>query len=361
MSSTPAGASALGSANAPTRLFAGVLLSAALAAAAMSVSQAKWMQSHGFSALTLAIVFGMLVGNFMPGAWHGSVGAGINFSKQRLLRLGIILYGFRLTLQDVGHVGLAGVLIDAAVLVSTFLLACYAGARWFGLDPKTSMLIGVGSSVCGAAAVIGAEAVVKARAEQVAVAIATVVVFGTIAIFMYPLLYTLNADLHLIPGGMLGFGIYTGSTVHEVAQVVAIGKTIGAEAADTAVISKMVRVMMLAPFLMCIAAWLARQQRQGAATAGRQKLASIIPWFAVGFVLVVLFNSFGMVPTSASKAIETFDTIVLAMAMAALGVSTRVSALRQAGLKPLLLALVLFIWLVIGGGLINRLVMTSLA
>lgn len=341
-------------------LLPGLLLSALLAAAGMALSETAWLQGHGFSALTLAIVLGMVVGNLMPGGWHAVAAPGTNLSKQRLLRLGVVLYGFRLTVQDIGHVGIAGVLIDALILGSTFTIACLAGSRWLKLDPKTSMLIGVGSSICGAAAVIAAEPVVRGRAEQVTVAVATVVVFGTIAIFAYPMLYALNEQWGFILGGQTGFGIYAGSTVHEVAQVVAIGKSIGPEAADTAVIAKMVRVMMLAPFLVCIAAWLARRPDNTRANAEHHKSKAMVPWFAFGFVAVVLFNSLRLLPSATSDLINVIDTALLATAMAALGVSTRVSAIRQAGVKPLMLALVLFAWLVIGGALINHMALAWL-
>lgn len=160
-------------------------------------------------------------------------GAGVEFSRSRLLRLGVVLYGLRLTLQDVVHVGFDGVAIDALVLGSTFALACIVGTRVFGLDRKTAMLIGAGSSICGAAAVMATGPVVRGRAEQVTVAVATLVVFGTIAIFLYPLLYMLNQHWQLIPGGAAGFGLYAGSTIHD----------------DTAVIAKMLWVMLLALLL----------------------------------------------------------------------------------------------------------------
>jgi uncharacterized integral membrane protein (TIGR00698 family) len=136
-----------------------------------------WLQNHGLSALTMAILFGMLVGNTAYPHLAPHCGAGVNFSKQSLLRLGIILYGLRLTLQDIGHVGLSGVLVDSLVLSSTFTLSSLLGTRWLKLDPKAAMLIGAGSSICGAAAVMATEPVLRARAEHVTVAVATVVVF----------------------------------------------------------------------------------------------------------------------------------------------------------------------------------------
>jgi len=332
-----------------SRCWPGLALSSLLAGCAMALGHLDGLQAHGLSALTLAIVLGMLVGNTVYPRMAVVSGPGVQFAKQNLLRLGVVLYGLRLTTQDIASVGLAGVLVDALVLGSTFALACYVGIRWLGLDRNTAMLIGIGSSICGAAAVMAAEPVLRARAEQVTVAVATVVVFGTLAIFVYPLLFQLNLHWPLVPGGAHGFGVYAGSTIHEVAQVVAAGRSIGAEAADAAVIAKMVRVMMLAPVLLALSAWRARSMPK---TASQGSLA--VPWFAFGFIGVVLFNSLQLLPVPVLTVVNAVDTALLAMAMAALGLATPLAAIRKAGIKPLLLAGGLFAWLLLGGALINR-------
>ena len=338
------------------RLLPGLVLSAGLGWLAIRLAEHAWVQAAGLSGLSLAIVLGMLVGNLGYARIAAQAGPGVVFSKQNLLRLGIVLYGLRLTVQDVAQVGVAGVLIDAVVVCGTFTLAVWLGTRWLGLERSTAMLIGAGSSICGAAAVLAAEPVVKGRAEQVTVAVATVVVFGTLATFLYPALYALNQHAGWLAGGEHAFGIYIGSTVHEVAQVVAAGNAIGAQAADTAVIAKMVRVMMLAPFLLMLSAWLLRHpdaaQRASGAMQGAPRVT--VPWFAVGFVAVVAFNSLQWLPQPVTAAATALDNHLLAMAMAALGLTTHVSAIRKAGLRPLLLALVLFGWLVAGGALLNQ-------
>jgi uncharacterized integral membrane protein (TIGR00698 family) len=341
-------------------LIPGLLLCAAIAALGIRLGNIAWLKDHGMSALTISIVLGMLMGNTVYARFAASSATGVDFSKQSLLRLGVVLYGLQLTLQDVAHVGWAGVLVDAMVIASTFAIACWIGTRWLGLDRESAMLIGVGSSICGAAAIMAAEPVIKGRAEQVTVAVATVVVFGTIGIFLYPVLFALNAHWAVVPGGMQGFGVYAGSTIHEVAQVVAAARSVGAEAADTAVIAKMVRVMMLAPFLMLLSFWLARggAKRAGKGTAGR---SIAVPWFALGFIAMVLVNSLHWLPATFVTIATELDTGLLAMAMAALGLSTHVGAIRRAGAKPLLLALVLFAWLVAGGACINQLVPALLA
>ncbi len=343
--------------NAGARLLPGLAVSAAIALASVNLARLGWMEGHGFSALTLAIVLGMIVGNSVYPRIAAVSGPGVGFSKQWLLRAGVVLYGMRLTGQDIAHVGFGGVMIDTLVVGSTFLLAYHVGTRLLGIDRKTALLIAVGNSICGAAAVMGAEPIVRARAEQVTVAIATVVVFGTLAIFLYPVLYDLNQAWHLIPGGTREFGIYVGSTVHEVAQVIAAARPVGPEAGDTAVVAKMVRVMLLAPVLLALSWWLGRAPAQhpaadGAPAGHRQRIS--IPWFALAFIGAVGFNSLGLLPSGVVGTLNLIDATLLSMAMAALGLTTHVSAIRNAGARPLLLACVLFAWLVIGGALINR-------
>ena len=344
----------------------GILLTGAIAVLATELAKSAWMQANGISALTLAIVGGMIAGNTVYPSIAGYSARGVAFSKQILLRLGIILFGLRLTFQDIGQVGVVGVMIDAIVLSSTFVLACWAGTRLFGLNRRTAMLIGAGSSICGAAAVMATEPVVRGRADEVCIAVSTVVAFGTLAIFVYPALYHLNDRVHWLSITPFAYGIFTGSTVHEVAQVVAAGKAVADTAANTAVITKLVRVMMLAPFLVLLSAYLARNSEEAAAPSGTaaptegaaptipaQSWRGVIPWFALGFIAVAGFNSMAVLPHSLVRAAIDVDTLILATAMAALGVSTQVSAIRAAGIKPLGLAALLFGWLIFGGFAIN--------
>ncbi len=346
-------------------LIPGLLLCAALSAGALMLDRVSWLQVHGLSALTLAIMLGFVVGNTVFPHMVDRCAPGVFYAKQYMLRLGIILYGFRLTFQDMGYVRLAGVLIDALVLTTTFSLALMLGIRLFKLERGTAMLIGIGSSICGAAAIMAAEPVLKARAEQVTVAVATVVVFGTLAIFVYPLLHSLNLHWQLLDTTDFAYGLFVGSTVHEVAQVIAAGAAISPVAADTAVITKMVRVMMLAPFLIGLAVYLARaktEQVTEKAPAKKGLLAGVsVPWFAFIFVAVAGFNSLHLLPELAIVHIAEVDTALLAMAMAALGLTTDLKAIRRAGFKPLMLAGLLFAWLVVGGAALNYVIAAIVA
>lgn len=298
-------------------------LTAALTGAALWAGSFPAIAGAGFSALTLAILFGMVVGNTVyPKIWQPCDG-GVIFAKQHLLRTGIILYGFRLTFAQIADVGVSGILIDVLTLSSTFFIACFLGQKVFGLDKHTSWLIGAGSSICGAAAVLATEPVVKAEASKVTVAVATVVIFGTIAIFLYPAMYPLLAHWFTPET----YGIYMGSTMHEVAQVVAAGHAVSPDAENAAVIAKMLRVMMLAPFLLFPAA----RVKQLTPAGNGEKSKITIPWFAIMFILVAVFNSFHLLPKAVVDMLVTLDTVLLAMAMAALGVTTHVSALKKPG------------------------------
>lgn len=309
----------------------------------------------GLSSLTLAILIGMVIGNTLYPKFADNLSEGVGFAKGQVLRLAIMLYGFKLTLTQVASVGMPAIMTDALVLTSTFLITYFLGTKWLKVDKQTTILIGSGASICGAAAVIAAEPVVKAEAHKVTIAVATVVVFGTIAMLIYPFLY------HL---GWLGswlsaenYGIYTGSTIHEVAQVVVAGNAINADVGDTAVVTKMIRVMMLAPFLLILSFALTPK----AEVANSDESPSFIdrarqvkvPWFAFIFIAIVFIHTWVSISDSFEQAMVLTDDLLLTMAMFALGLTTHLSAIKQAGTKPLLLGAIMFAWLIIGGGLIN--------
>lgn len=336
----------------------GIVLSLGIAIVSLILANITWLQNHAIGTLTIAIILGIFLGNTLYPSIAAHCAKGVLFSKQRLLQLGIIFYGFRLTFADIAHVGVHGALIDVLVLTSTFALAWVVGRKVFKLDTNTVILIGAGSSICGAAAVMATEPVVKGRAEQVSVAVSTVLVFGTMSMLLYPALFQWNLSWHFFPTSAEAFGIFTGSTVHEVAQVVAAAKPLGDIATNTAVIAKMVRVMMLAPFLILLSMYLARTKSSQKFMEADTFIAPItIPWFAVIFIAVAGLNSLAILPSHLVLAAVNIDTLFLAMAMASLGLCTHLSAIKQAGFKPMLLGGILFSWLIIGGALINRLVM----
>lgn len=344
----------------------GFVFAVALAMLAMALAGLPISQQAGLSPLPVAILLGIAIGNSLltqaPGL-AAQLGPGIDWSRTRVLRIAIVFYGFRVSFQDVATVGLAGILIGVIVVAGIYTLAVTLGPRLFGVDRETSALIGAGSAICGAAAVLAAEPIVRAPAHKVSVAVATVVVFGTIGMFLYPLLYSLTGMSEA------AYGLYAGSTIHEVAQVVVAGRAISEEAAGIAVIEKMFRVMLLAPFLVMLA-WQYRNAGEAgtapdaeAATASQPGDSEAVqqpppwlkamPWFAFAFLGVVAVNSLRVVPADLVQAINVADSVALAVAMGALGIRTRFSAIRAAGVRPLGLAATLFLILVGAGYLLN--------
>lgn len=328
----------------------GVLLSALLAAAAALLAEWPPMVHLGLSALTLAIALGMVAGNTVFPAVSVRTGAGVDFARSALLRAGIVLYGFRISLSDIGAVGWPGVLIAMAMVALTFGLAVRIGTRWLGLDCETAALIGAGSAICGAAAVMATQPVVRGEEHKVSIAVATVVVFGTLSMVAYPLVYPyLGLTEH-------AFGLFAGSTIHEVAQVVAVGEAVSPGAANAAVVEKMLRVMMLAPFLMGLSFRVAAST-PGAASLGACWRQVRVPWFAVLFIAVSAVHSLDVLPRALVAALVQLDTLLLATAMAAMGLRTSAASLRKAGAQPLKLGALLFVFLTAGGYAVNAAVL----
>ncbi|WBG62763.1 YeiH family protein [Pseudomonas citronellolis] len=324
-------------------LVPGALLCLLIAGAANLLVRIPAISHLGLGSLTLAILLGLLLGN-LGLARFGGLRPGVELSRQQLLRLGVVLYGLRLTFQDIAALGPAALVIDVLMVASTLLVAGWVGVRWLKLPRESALLIGAGSAICGAAAVMASSPVLRARAEHTAVAVATVVLFGTLAMLLHPLLF---AHLPNLFGSAKAFGIFSGSTIHEVAQVVAAGRAMDPAAADAALISKMLRVLLLAPALLCLGRFAASEE----ATEGKRRLH--IPGFAVAFLLVTGLRSLGLVPEAWLAPLQQLDDVLLGMAMAALGLATRLGDLRREGPKPLLLGAGLFIFLLVGGGLIN--------
>lgn len=327
----------------------GILLMALFACAAFYIGDMDFVKSLSLSPMIVGIILGMLYANslrnHLPETWT----PGIAFCSKRILRLGIILYGFRLTFQDITAVGLPAVCIDAIVVTATILIGIGVG-RLLKMDRGIALLASVGSAICGAAAILGTESAIKVKPYKTAVAVATVVIFGTLAMFVYPMLYKVGV-FELTPGEM---GIFTGSTVHEVAHVVGAGNAMGKEVSDSAIIVKMIRVMMLVPVLLVISWDVARQARRHPENdeMGRGKIQ--IPWFALLFLAVICFNSLNLLPEGVVSFINTLCTFLLTMAMTALGAETSIEKFKKAGAKPFALAAILFVWLIGAGYLMAK-------
>ncbi len=326
----------------------GIIFVAIFAAAATMVASIEVVSSLGISPLVVGIVIGIFYANTLhnqiPSAWE----TGIVFSGKKILRFAIVFYGFRITFQQIAEVGMEGFLVSLIMLSTTFILGTYLGQKIFKMDRDTSMLTAAGASVCGAAAVLATEPVLKSEEHKTAIAVSMVVLFGTIAMFLYPALYSAG----IFDMSNREFGIFVGGTIHEVAQVVAVGGAYGQEASDAAVIVKMTRVIMIAPMLILLGIYLSYSAKKSGSTGGGMTL--VIPWFAVYFVGMAGFNSLHIVPENIVAIINEIDTFLLTMAMTALGMGTRFAKFKGLGMAPLYTAGAMFAWLVIGGYFITK-------
>lgn len=313
-----------------------------IAGAAIGLAQIPQLSAAGLSALPLAILLGLLYGNFSGAGDAPGAGRAIHFCQKHALRLGIILFGFNLSFQQVAALGWQVVAIDALVIVAVLTLGIAVGTRLLGMSRELAVLTSVGSAVCGAAAIMAADSVTRAREQEVAVAVASVVLFGTLAMFSYPIIYGISGLDQSI------FGVYIGSTVHEVAQAVAAGESIGEEAMRSALVAKLVRVILLAPVVLSLGAILFRDR-----CARGDAPALPVPWFVFGFVLVAGLNSLVVLPTAVLSSLQLASQLLLALGMAALGIKTHWRSVREAGAGPILLSLLLFVLLLGGGFVLN--------
>ncbi len=312
------------------------------------ISELEQIKHFGFSPVVIGVLLGMIYGNIISEHFSKLWKSGILFSSKHLLRLAVILYGFRITFQNIVLVGMDGLLVSILMVASTFILGNIIGKKFLGMDSHLAMLTASGSAVCGAAAVLATESVFKSGHHKAVIAVSTVVLFGTISMFVYPALFhsgilEMNKDV---------YGIYIGGSIHEVAQVVVAGNAVSDASAASGIIVKMTRVMMLAPLLLIAGFFLLKNK----SAEGKLKKSFPIPYFVLGFILVAAINSLGYVSTRGVDAINTTDTFLLTMSMCALGMETHISKFREAGTKPILLAGILFIWLLAGGFIVTKIV-----
>lgn len=314
----------------------GLLFVGLFACASLYIATMPWIKQIGISSLVIAIILGIVYGNTLRNQLPAEWTPGIQFAAKKLLRLAIILYGFRISFQEIASIGIEGVTLDIIIVSSTLFLGSYIGMRLFKLDHHLAILISAGAAICGAAAVLAVEDVLKSEPYKASVAVGTVVLFGIIAMLLYPILQKIG----LFGFTDIQFGLFSGASIHEVAQVVVAGANISPAASNTAVIVKMTRVLLLVPVLLLLPFYQGQNP-----TSGSPKQKVVIPWFAVFFILVIGINSLLSFPKDLINLINSIDAFLLTMAMAAIGIETNLKKIKHVGAKPFYLAICLTIWL----------------
>ncbi|ABC21409.1 YeiH family protein [Rhodospirillum rubrum] len=286
------------------------------------------------SPLIVSIILGMAVNSL----WAMPLRAkpGLRVASRRLLRLAVVLLGLQITFDHLRALGAPGMAVVALTLLLTFLLTKALG-RLIGVERGLAELIAVGTAVCGASAVVAANTVTQADDEDVAYAIACVTVFGTLAMILYPLL---AGALGLAPAA---YGLWTGASIHEIAQVLAAGFQHGPQAGEAATVAKLARIALLAPLVLAMGLWKSR----GADTSAKGARPPI-PWFVVGFIVMIGVSSLIHPSAALSQGAATLTSVLMTVALAAMGLETSLGKLRARGLRPLLLGAAS--WMVVGLG-----------
>jgi uncharacterized integral membrane protein (TIGR00698 family) len=316
-----------------------------------------------------------LVGSAVPGAVIGAVVAltlkpgarltpGLKWSSTFVLQCSVVLLGAQLSIAEAARVGVSSLPVMLGTL-AVCLGAAWLYGRLLGVPRDLRTLIGVGTGICGGSAIAAVSPVIEAASADVAYAISTIFLFNIAAVLAFPLLG------HALGLSQQSFGLFAGTAVNDTSSVVATATTYGTAATSHAVVVKLVRTLMIIPICLGLAALTARRPRlapgQVVATASAQPAATpqapaalaapaetqvrmsprrvlkLVPWFLIGFVLVAAVNSTGIIPSGAHDPLQHASVFLVAVALSAIGLSTNVAALRQAGPKPLLLGALLWI------------------
>jgi uncharacterized integral membrane protein (TIGR00698 family) len=302
-------------------------------------------EHYGASAMLFALLLGMAM-NFL--GQEGKCVAGIQFASSTVLRLGVGLLGLRITFNEVAALGGATVwMVVGAVAATVVFGALFVRILHLPDDHSNrfGILTGGAVAICGASAALAVAAVLPKTAtsdRDTSFTIIGVTALSTIAMVLYPLV-----------AAAFGFnsieaGIFLGGTIHDVAQVVGAGYSVGKEAGDTATIVKLLRVAMLLPVILVLSMLMRRAPADGSAAA-HAKRPPLLPWFAVLFAVLVAANSLLPIPKAALAFAGEISRFALVTAIAAIGMKTSLKELTVLGFKPVLLivAETLFIALLI--------------
>lgn len=295
-------------------------LAAAAAGTAVAVGLSRMLPA--VSALTVAVVLGILLGRWLP----GRTGSGVEWVTKKSLRLGVVLLGLQLGVSEVLGLGPGTVIAVVATVLVAFLGTLYLG-RLVGVSRELALLVATGFSICGASAIAAMDSVTKSDRENVAAAVTLVTLYGSAAIALIPLTGT---ALGLAPEAL---GAWAGLSVHEVAQVVAAASPAGTAAVGVAVIVKLTRVVLLAPMVagVCI---VERRRISSPSNVGR---LAIVPLFVVGFLAAMVVRTLGLLPAPVVAASGVVTNLLFAAALFCLGSGVRIDVLLRTGRRGLLL------------------------
>ncbi len=340
--SAPSGASA--------RLLApGLLLAVAIGAVALVLGRYAPL----IGGPVIGIVLGIIVRNLLTPPERCS--PGIAFAGKKVLQWSIIALGFGLSLDQVAKTGLQSLSVTLVTMTVAFLSAWLLG-RWLGIHGKLTILIGVGTAICGGSAIAAATPIIRADDHDTAFAISTIFLFNVIAVLVFPLLG------HLMHMTDLGFGLWAGTAINDTSSVVAAGYSYSKAAGDFATIVKLTRATLIIPVCLVLAFAVAASEKRKLQASGSTEhfsLARIFPWFILWFLVASAIRTVGLIPVVIQPALHVGAEFLIIVALTAIGLSANIRRMISSGPRPILLGL--GVWIAVAlSSLAVQLVMNQL-
>ena len=305
------------------------------------------------SSVMLAIFLGLILGAIIP--MPKVLKPGLSFSVKKILRLGIILLGIRLTIFDVFRLGVYGIPIVVTCIIGALFFTTRIN-KWLNLPERLGALIAAGTSICGVSAIVATGPAIDAEEEEVAYAVAVITIFGLFATLVYP--YLANV---IFAGNELKVGLFLGTSIHDTSQVVGAAKVYADVfsaplALDVATVTKLVRNVFMAVVIPFMAYYYARKtQERGESSGKRTNPLKLLPLFVLGFLAMATIRSIGdaMIQaggkafglwdaetwTAIYNTVKTWAGYLLVVALAAVGLSTNFRSFKGLGIKPFFVGL----------------------
>lgn len=348
------GSAAGGSGAGILALLPGLMPAAVIGALGWSVGQ-QWLPLVGGP--VIALVLGMACSGWQRHATWRRFAPGVKFAGKRVLQAAIVLLGFTVSLGTIGQVGAATLPVLLGTLAIA-LLAAWLFSKLLRVGRDLGSLIGVGTSICGASAIAAIAPVIAAPSTAVALSVTTVFLYNLAAVLTFPWIG------HALGMSQDAFGLFAGTAVNDTSSVVAAASIYGAQAAQTAVVVKLTRTLMIIPIALGMS-WLEQRRHRAAAAALAAQLGTdpssglglrdaprdvaggragkpkpvwkLVPWFIIGFVLAAAISSTGVVPEGLHSLFHTLATLLICITLAAIGLETDFAAFRRAGWRPIAL------------------------
>jgi uncharacterized integral membrane protein (TIGR00698 family) len=310
--------------------FAGIGFTFVIAAVGYGISKFPGLAQAG--PLACAILIAVTYRQFF--GYPEKIRPGIQYSSKRFLRFAIILYGLKLNIDVVLHQGFGLLIRDVGVIIFAILATVWLG-KLFKADFTLSLLVGIGTGVCGAAAIAAVSPIIKAKDDETAIGVGIIALVGTVFSVFYTIV---RPFLHI---SAIHYGIWCGISLHEIAHVALAGAPGGPDALAIALLAKLGRVLLLIPLCFVLLYWMKR--KDGGQNADDGKIE--FPWFLIGFMIMSVFGSYLLgkhIPVSKGllDGISNLTTFLLTSAMVGLGLNVSLKDLRTKAARPLLAMLI---------------------